>query len=75
MMPVAVASGLRNRFRNSLVVVELALSLVVLVGAGLLCAAICVQQVDPGFHAEKILAMNLSLPDYKYPKGPIARLL
>ena len=30
------ASGLRNRFRNSLVVVELALSLVVLVGAGLL---------------------------------------
>ena len=66
----AGSSGLHSRFRNSLVVVELALSLVVLVGAGLLVRSfVRVRQVDPGFRPAQILSLSLSLPDYKYPKA------
>ena len=64
------SSGLSHRFRGSLVVIEIALSLVVLVGAGLLIRSLIrVQQVDAGFRADNILAMSLALPDYKYHKA------
>ncbi len=69
------SSGLRQRFRSSLVIAEISLSLVVLVGAGLLIRSFWrVQQVDPGFRADNILAMSLALPDYKYHKAVDQRL-
>jgi predicted permease len=52
---------------NALVVAELALSLVVLVGAGLFMAAFQqLQAVDPGFRTESVLAYRISLPDATY---------
>ncbi|HEX8087320.1 MAG TPA: ABC transporter permease, partial [Blastocatellia bacterium] len=64
----------RNRVRSLLVVSELALALVLLIGAGLLIKSfIRVQSVDPGFNPEGILTVELSLPYNKY-RLPQARV-
>ena len=61
------SSGARAWVRNSLVVVEMALALVVLVSAGLLIRSFWrLQQVNPGFSPQNILAMSLTLPANKY---------
>src|SRR5262249_52264080 len=58
----------RNQVRNALVVVEIALALVLLVGAGLLLKSYArVQNTDPGFDRDNILTAELSLSDTKYP--------
>ena len=58
----------RNQLRNSLVVVEIALALVLLVGAGLLLKSYArVQNIDPGFERTNILTAELDLPRPKYP--------
>lgn len=68
-------SGMRHRFGGSLVIAEIALSLVVLVGAGLLIRSfLSLQHTDPGFRADNILALSLTLPDYKYPKEADRRI-
>lgn len=62
-------SGASNRARRVLVVSEVALSVVLLVGAGLLMRSFLrVLGVDPGFHADRILTMRVSLPQEKYSK-------
>lgn len=49
--------------RNVLVVVQMALTLILLVGAGLLGKSFYrLMQVDPGFRTESAVAMELSLP-------------
>lgn len=59
----------RNRSSRILVVVEVALSLVLLVGAGLfLKSFLLLQQVNPGFEPDNLLSLKISLPDAKYSK-------
>jgi predicted permease len=56
-----VASG-NHRLRNLLVIAEMALSLVLLIGAGLLIRSFLrVQQVEPGFAAQNVLSLRLSV--------------
>ncbi|MBO0857663.1 MAG: ABC transporter permease, partial [Chloracidobacterium sp.] len=63
------ASGERAWVRNTLVVVEMALALVVLISAGLLIRSFWrLQQVNPGFAPQNTLAMSLALPATKYPE-------
>jgi predicted permease len=59
--------------RAGLVVVETALALVLLVGAGLLIKSFGrLQEVDPGFSAENVLTAQISLPSPRY-EDPAAR--
>ena len=56
------SSGSRQRLRSVLVVFEVALTLTLLVGAGLLIQSFRrVLQVDPGFKAQNLLTMQVSV--------------
>ena len=57
----------RNRVRSVLVVSEVALSLVLLISAGLLLKSFMrLQKVDPGFNPENVLTASISLAPAKY---------
>ncbi|CAN5347634.1 ABC transporter permease [soil metagenome] len=64
----ATGGGREYRLLNSLVVAEIAIALVLLVGAGLMVNSLLrLQHVDPGFKTNNILTMQLALPKSRYP--------
>ena len=65
------ASRGTSLMRSTLVVAEIALALVLLIGAGLLVRSFAgLQRVDPGFTAENVLTAQLSLPPARYADIP-----
>lgn len=64
------SSGRRatRRTRAALVVTEMALAVVLLIGAGLLARTfVALTRVDPGYRPENVVTMSVSLPNTKYP--------
>ena len=64
----SAGSGGHARFRSVLVAAEVALSLVLLVSAGLMVRSLlAMQNVDPGFRTDHLLTMRLAMADRRYP--------
>ena len=62
------AGGRSRRLRSGLIIAEVALSLVLLLSAGLLLKSFSrLINSDPGFRAKNVLTLRLRLPDEKYP--------
>jgi predicted permease len=58
----------RRRLARTIVAAELAMTLILLVGAGLLGRSLQhVLTIDPGFRTERVMVMNLVLPDVATP--------
>lgn len=59
------------RWRAALTITEIALSVILLIGAGLLLKSfVRLQGIDLGFQPDRVLAMNINLPDNAYPGAP-----
>jgi predicted permease len=57
------ASGGHNRVQNTFVVTEMAVALVLLIGAGLMLRTLArLSMVDPGFDPHNVLAFGITLP-------------
>jgi len=63
----ATAGRAHQRVRSTFVVVELAIALVLLVGAGLLVKTFWkLRNVEPGFNSDHLLTMRVELPEARY---------
>jgi putative ABC transport system permease protein len=63
------AGSARHRLRSLLVIAEMAIALVLLIGAGLIIRSFMrVLEVKPGFDPSGVLAAQVSPPDVSYPK-------
>ncbi|HET9225374.1 MAG TPA: ABC transporter permease [Thermoanaerobaculia bacterium] len=66
----ATADRRRSRLRSGLVVAELALAVVLSVGAGLLLKSFWrLQSIDPGFRTEGVVKAEIQLPESRYPRS------
>jgi len=60
----------RHRIRNLLVVAEVALTIVVLIGAGLMLQSLSkLMGVNPGFDSHNVLTAQFNLPRVRYPNN------
>jgi putative ABC transport system permease protein len=67
----AVVPAAGRRLRGVLVTAQVALSLVLLIGAGLQVRSLVrLLHVDPGFDTTNVLSLDVSLPERRYPDGP-----
>jgi putative ABC transport system permease protein len=65
------ATGGMRRFRDGLVVTQVALALVLLIGAGLLLRSLQkLQETDPGFDPTAAISADVELPTALYPDAP-----
>lgn len=63
----ATVSGARQRMRSALVVAEVALAVILVVGAGLMIRSLsALGRIDLGFEPDRMLTMRLSIPAAKY---------
>ncbi len=59
----------RNRVRGLLVIAEVALALLLMIGASLMIRSLLnLQQVNPGFNPSNVLTASIALPGFKYSK-------
>jgi len=59
----------RHRARNSLVVAQVALALILLIGSGLMIRSFArLRAIEPGFIADDVFTVSLSLPAAEYPE-------
>ena len=66
--------GTRRHVRRALVVGEVALAMILVIGAGLLIRTVYnLTNVDVGFETSRLVTFSVSLPDRTYP-GPVIRL-
>ena len=64
----ASAKSLRQVLGSAVVVTEVALSLVLLIGAGLMIRSfVALQRVDPGFDPHNVVTFALNIPQGRYP--------
>jgi len=69
-----IVGGSRDHVRSVLVVGEVALALMLMVGAGLLIrSALLVSHVDPGFDTSNVVVGRVGLPDAGYHDPVVAR--
>jgi putative ABC transport system permease protein len=60
-------SSARTRLRSALVIAEVAVALVLLIGAGLLLSSLLkLRAVDPGFRTSSLIAVELPVPQARY---------
>ena len=65
------ALGPGKRLRNALAVLQIAIALVLLIGAALMIRSfVALGRVDPGFKTEDLLAFKVSPPETKYASIP-----
>jgi putative ABC transport system permease protein len=70
----STSSPYARRLLSGLVVIEVALALVLLVGAGLMTRSFTrLLQVNPGFDSNNLIAARVLLPATKYPRPTIVR--
>jgi putative ABC transport system permease protein len=64
----SLGGGTNNKVRSLLIILEVALSLVLFAGTGLLIKSfVALQQVRPGFDANHVLTFGINLPGRHYP--------
>ena len=65
-------AGGRRRLRSGLVTVEVALALVLLIGAGLMLRSLDrLRAIDPGFEPEKVSTLQVEVPAARYPTAEL----
>jgi putative ABC transport system permease protein len=70
---LTIGSG-RKRARNVLIVLQVAFSVVLLIGAGLMLRSLLrLEHVDPGFVPQRVLTMGINLNWSKYTTAPESR--
>jgi putative ABC transport system permease protein len=66
----ATQTGQQERLRRGFIVLQLAVSCMLLIGAGLLSRTfVHLLRVDPGFDTARLAMITLQLPTWKYPTG------